>query len=330
MNNHYHRHQQVIQRPKMRLRGLGSSINKPHNLAAFQPVDKGEVDSVPELSDTRCFTIPSIWSHSPTQTTKPLIVSLFLRSNCQRHKMVDSIPPQNLSSEMYVFSLYLTFPAFSEEISERFLFDWLCSKFRTAPRCRGCLKVFADRQKLVEHQKSPKNRNSKCAFTEHHVDDDKSGGVLYECNAPKCDAIFFGIGALHKHKERVHHKPFRCRFRKICNKRFGTPQSAAIHERLHRGQRPEICKVCKMAFVDPGTLRQHLINMHGDGQPVKPYICRICHRRFIKPSLLKRHFESHSDLKRTVFECKECGKEFKMFPNLNRHLRIKHRDSGWR
>ena len=184
------------------------------------------------------------------------------------------------------------------------------------------MKVFADRHDLVQHKKSRKHQNSPCAPIQR-----VSGRQLFECDAPKCGATFPAIGALNKHKERVHEKPFGCRFRAICNKRFGTPQRAAIHQRIHSGKRTEHCRLCEATFVDPGTLRQHLVNVHGEGPAMRPFVCRLCHKRFTKRSLLKMHLKRHLDNgRRGDFECKICGKDFNVKSNLSRHLKRMHRD----
>ena len=187
--------------------------------------------------------------------------------------------------------------------------------------CHGCLKIFEDRQKLVDHKRNSKIRN--CQYKEHT----KEHETIFQCDYKQCQQMFFEIGKLNKHKQRVHLRPFSCRFSKICNKTFGTKQRLLIHERIHENNKCEICKFCKKAFADPSTLRNHIFNIHVNEPMLNPFICRFCHKKFQSKSKLKSHLHVHlkKEERRTdTFRCTVCAKTFTTKSNCRRHIRKFH------
>lgn len=178
------------------------------------------------------------------------------------------------------------------------------------------MNIFEDRQKLIEH----KLENKKCAF----IPNKERNKNLFKCDINDCKEIFYEIGKLNKHKQRVHLRPFVCSYNK-CKKTFGTKQRLLIHERIHENNKCEICKFCKKGFVDPTTLRNHIFNIHQNKPMLNPFICRFCHKQFKKRAKLKIHLNVHLNKeKRHLIQCKFCDKKFATKSNCNRHIKKHH------
>eukprot|EP01083_Nonionella_stella_P107078 309706_1 len=184
-------------------------------------------------------------------------------------------------------------------------FSFLC--------CHGCFALFSDRHQLIQHKK-----RDKCMWNKQI-----KKPIIFQCNHNQCQAQFIGIGALNKHRQRVHIRPFVCR---VCHKTFGTKQRLLIHERIHTKNKCEICKICKKGFVDPTTLRNHMFNIHAiRNEMVNPYICRFCLKKFNKKMGLKVHLGTHlKKEERKQFHCTFCDKGFTVKSNCNRHIKRYH------
>ena len=64
-------------------------------------------------------------------------------------------------------------------------------------------------------------------------------------------------------------RPYSC---SMCDRRFGSPQRLAIHERVHSGDKPFECQKCGARFNHRGSLTRH-IRAHGGS---KPHACDTC------------------------------------------------------
>jgi KRAB domain-containing zinc finger protein len=64
-----------------------------------------------------------------------------------------------------------------------------------------------------------------------------------------------------------------------------------INKRMHNGERPYACAVCKTKFSITGNLIAHNQRMHSSE---RPYNCDLCRKAFRKKNDLKIHFRLHT------------------------------------
>ncbi|XP_054626353.1 zinc finger protein 2-like isoform X2 [Dunckerocampus dactyliophorus] len=97
-----------------------------------------------------------------------------------------------------------------------------------------------------------------------------------------------------------------------CDKTFHYRRSLKRHMRLHTGENPSACSVCKRRF-SWGYLKIHMRRHTGE----KPFTCSICHKSFCQRSTLIRHMRIHTGEK--VLSCSVCGERFSYKYQLNNH-----------
>eukprot|EP01084_Bolivina_argentea_P193147 331419_1 len=126
------------------------------------------------------------------------------------------------------------------------------------------------------YKQKPNKNNSK--FKNEYLE--------YVCNYNGCNKIFNRLGLLNNHKK-IHLKLYKCLH---CNKKFGAKKDLKIHERIHTGERPEICKMCLKCFKDPSALRKHIKYIHFKK---KLFICKKCKKTFARKNSLQMHYATH-------------------------------------
>ena len=92
---------------------------------------------------------------------------------------------------------------------------------------------------------------------------------------------------------RVHtgEKPYEC---VICKKAFNSSNGLTNHIRLHTGERPFKCEICEKAFIKSIDLKYHTRVHTGE----KPYSCDLCQKSYAKNGDLIRHNKTAAHIKR--------------------------------
>ena len=108
-------------------------------------------------------------------------------------------------------------------------------------------------------------------------------------------------------------KPFLCT---VCKKSFASKGHLITHMRIHTGEKPFKCSECSKCFSDSSSLTKRMRIHTGE----KPYDCTVYKKSFSRSELLKIHMRTHSGEK--PYGCGRCPKKFSQRSDVIRHMQV--------
>ncbi|XP_019723136.1 zinc finger protein 408-like [Hippocampus comes] len=163
-------------------------------------------------------------------------------------------------------------------------------------QCTLCPKLLANSGSLRNHMKlhtgekshvcqyCGKSFNQKGNLSSHlriH-----NGERPYPC--PDCDQRFAQKPELSRHRLSHTGGMFLCSY---CGKSLRDPHTLKSHERLHTGDRPHRCPICKKGYTMATKLRRHIKSSH---VTEKPHSCHCGASYTLRQSLLRHQAQHHS------------------------------------
>lgn len=177
--------------------------------------------------------------------------------------------------------------------------------------CCACLKIFANREELIEHGRSAHTKKK----------------YINESKTNICDVCFRRYskpGPLEAHRQSFIglgevYECCRCLTRVIAQNRRQHARTHLKHQELTKDQdrtvREQLCcaKDCAASFQTEDLLIEHgrithVGNKLSTDDQQRRFECPVCYKRFEKREALTRH---RHRMYRTTHQCAVCGKEFK-------------------
>lgn len=204
--------------------------------------------------------------------------------------------------------------------------------------CDQCNKGFTFRFELAKHVRCIHNSQSfrcdrcKRTFTaedvykvhkEHH-----DMGIGITCK--ECGNLYETQGHYEQHMQ-THSKEllYEC---VTCKKRFALTRSLNLHRLTHDKHRTPrfrayngnrnwdyCCELCNIYFKYGSSLVAHRVCTHGNGPQTD---CPYCDKKFNSKLTLSMHIRTHT--KERPMRCSYCGKTFRVWNSLKRHVITNH------
>eukprot|EP00331_Platyophrya_macrostoma_P032312 CAMPEP_0176450216 /NCGR_PEP_ID=MMETSP0127-20121128/27005_1 /TAXON_ID=938130 /ORGANISM="Platyophrya macrostoma, Strain WH" /LENGTH=360 /DNA_ID=CAMNT_0017837831 /DNA_START=102 /DNA_END=1184 /DNA_ORIENTATION=+ len=101
-----------------------------------------------------------------------------------------------------------------------------------------------------------------------------------------------------------------------CSRQFNHLSSLIKHERIHRNERPYVCRTCGLSFIQSSNLKRHEKSHMGE----KPYKCELCPKQFSTACNLRQHAQIHESCSGELkYACTKCGKSYIYTSSLIKH-----------
>ena len=173
-------------------------------------------------------------------------------------------------------------------------------------QCRKCGLLYKDRVDLQIHQLQ-------------HLNKEDRTNIFTSCNVAEGveigSEIFENVKAVSKTAPRSsvgHSKNFVC---ETCGAVMRGEATLLAHQASHQSENFVLnCSVCDISFSDKILLDQHMSSHKVDGVS-----CDIC-GLFVRSKWLKKHMEKHKSSTSLNYQCKKCGKQYKLEYSFMRHI----------
>ncbi|XP_042142380.1 zinc finger protein 699 [Ixodes scapularis] len=165
-------------------------------------------------------------------------------------------------------------------------------------RCQVCLRCFTTPRRLAEHQatfrsKEPGSEGQLTCANVRKVPAKKRDRRDLKIQCDKCHLRFKYQSSWQAHCMSAHGKRptnadsgYTC---EICKHTFVSVLGLSNHIRSHTGERPFRCKECGAAFLQPGTLKEHVVLKHSRAFSNS---CPFCNKGFVGKNKLRRHLQA--------------------------------------
>ncbi|KAJ8665016.1 hypothetical protein QAD02_006678 [Eretmocerus hayati] len=195
--------------------------------------------------------------------------------------------------------------------------------------CKICGKILGSKKNLRNHIKTHERKK------------------LYSCR--NCDKKFLYASHLQFHaKTHQDQREFSC---DICDKRLRLKKSLVAHALVHTDRGSYVCKICNLKFKNKSRLKEHIRELHEDGNPMTcdscgniykrkesliahitkehgsgSSLCDICGKVCLNGRVLKEHLRIHTDPSKKPRSCKICNKILSSKRALQGHM-VQHESS---
>lgn len=201
-------------------------------------------------------------------------------------------------------------------------------------QCTACQKIFACREKFVEHfgqlhrEWSEPKPCPECGslftkkpdYDRHIALHNKSKRQEHRYKCTECDKYFSNTTLVKYHKIKDHEGGIQCRY---CPMAFRQEDVEKYKEHLKKEEdrkhtRPSkqkhVCAFCGDEKSDSSSLYEHIRRYHNDDT----FTCNSCNKTFRSKFAFKHHYEAvHGESRH---ECGDCGRRFKLKSGLKTHL----------